>query len=211
MISPSKPTKPEPQPPPADAKFGKVADMLEPPAYGSDDLGWALKSAQDAFQGDLKPAVYAQLCRLAEVVTFVDPQKGVTGLPEQKAAVEKLLRNVGERDKHKNVKVIAQLADKWLDNPERDNKGVLLAGRVQTIVKKSQGTTIAVIALAKPDKNAPTERTIKMVSQEPVELQEKDAVIILGGLAVGGPDGHKELVVWRGMTVKFAVPPPKPK
>ena len=189
-----------------------MVDILKPPAYGSDDLRLALNSARVAFQGDLKPETYSRLCRLAEVLTFVDPQKGVTDLPGQKEAVEKLLRNVGERDKHKNVKAIAQLADKWLDDPGRDNKGVLLAGRVQQIGKNGQGTTIAIVALAKPDKNALTERTIKMLSQEPLSgIQEKDAVIILGGLAVGGPDGHKELVVWHGMTVKFAVPPPKAK
>jgi hypothetical protein len=207
-----KPGEPESQPPSADAaKFGKVVDMLKPPAYGSDDLGWALKSAQDAFKGDVKPEVYPQLCRLAEVLTFVDPQKGVTDLPARKAAAEKLLRDVGERDKHKNVMAIAQLAPKWLDNPDRGNPGILLAGRIQKIGQNSQGRTIAVIALAKPDKSSPTERTIKMVSQEPLDLQEKDAVIILGGLGVGGQGDHKELVVVHGMTVKFAVPPPKAK
>jgi hypothetical protein len=44
-----------------------------------------------------------------------------------------------------------------------------------------------------------------------MDLQEKDAVIILGALAVGGKGDHRELVVWHGMTVKFAVPAPKPK
>ena len=207
----SRPAETESPPAPADTKFGIVADMAKPPAYSSADLGWALKSAQDAFQGDLKATNYASLCRLGEVLTFIDPQKGVTDLPGQKIAVEKLLRDVGDRDKHKNVKIIAQLADKWLENTGRENPGVLLAGRVQKIGRNSQGKTIAVIALAKPNPKAPAERTIKMVSQERLELQEKDAVIILGGLAVGGRDGQRELVVWHGMTVKFAVPAPKAK
>ena len=208
--SEEKPAEAAPQPPSGDSQFGNVADILKPPAYGSDELGWALKNAQDSFQGDLKPENYSQLCRLAEVLTFVDPQKGVTNLADQKAAVEKLLRDVGERDKHKNVKVIAQLAAKWLDNPARDNPGVLLAGRVQKIGKTGQGMTIVVIGLAKPDKNLPTERPIKMLSREPlVDLHEKDAVVVLGGLGVGGQGDHKELVVIHGMTVKFAVPPPK--
>jgi hypothetical protein len=209
-VSPAKPAESEPEPPAADAKFGKVVDMLKPPAYGSDEIGWALKNAQDAFQGDLKPGNYLSLCRLAEAVTFIDPQKGVAGLSERKAAAEKLLRDVGERDKHKNVKVIAQLADKWLDNRDRECAGVLLAGRIQKIGKNSHGTTIAIVALAKPDKSAPAERTIKMLSQEPLDLQEKDAVIILGGLGVGGQGDRKELVVVHGMTVKFAVPAAKP-
>ena len=209
--SEEKPAEAAPGPPSGDAEFGNVVDVLKPPAYGSDKLGWALKNAHDSFQGDLKPENYSQLCRLAEVLTFVDPQKGVTNLADQKAAVEKLLRDVGERDKHKNVKVIAQLAAKWLDNPARDNPGVLLAGRVQKIGKTGQGMTIVVIGLAKPDKNLPTERPIKMLSREPLDLHEKDAVVVLGGLGVGGQGDHKELVVIHGMTVKFAVPPPKPK
>jgi len=204
-----KPAEATPQPASADAQFGNVVDVHKPPAYGSEDLGWALKNAQDSFQGDLKPENYSQLCRLAEVLTFVDPQKGVTNLADQKAAVEKLLRDVGERDKHKNVKVIAQLAAKWLDNPARDNPGVLLAGRVQKVVKTTQGMTIVVIGLAKPDKNLPAERPINMISSEPLDLHEKDAVVILGGLRVSGQGDHKELVVIHGMTVKFAVPPPK--
>ena len=155
MVSP-KPEGSEPKPPPAGgAKFGNVVDILKPPAYGSDDLRLALNSARVAFQGDLKPETYSRLCRLAEVLTFVDPQKGVTDLPGQKEAVEKLLRDVGERDKHKNVKAIAQLADKWLDDPDRDNEGILLAGRVQQIGKNGQGTTIAIVALAKPDPRTP--------------------------------------------------------
>ena len=208
MASPSKPAEPESQPPPGDAKFGNVVDIAKPPAYGSEELGWALTNAQRAFQGDLKPESYAQLCRLAEVLTFVDPQKGVTGLPGQKVAVEKLLRDVGERDKHKNVRVVAQMADKWLDNPGREHPGILLAGRIQKIGVTGQGMTIAVIAMAKPDPKVSTERTIKMVSKEPLDLQVKDAVIVLGGLAVGG---QGEVVVVHGMTVKFAVPPPKAK
>jgi hypothetical protein len=210
--TPSKPVETESPPPPADAKFGNVADMAKPPAYGSADLGWALKSAQDAFQGDLKATNYASLCRLGEVLTFIDPQKGVTDLPSQKIAVEKLLRDVGNRDKHKNVKIIAQLADKWLDNAGRENPGVLLAGRIQKIGHNSAGTTIDVISLAKPDPKAPAERTIKLVSREPLSgFQEKDAVIILGGLAVGGHGDQRELVVWHGVTVRFAVPPAKGK
>ncbi len=207
-----KPGEPKPQQPSADAaKFGKVVDPLKPPAYGSEDLGWALTNAKNAFQGDLKPESYIQLCHLAEVLTFVDPQKGVTDLSSQKAAVEKLLRDVGERGNHKNVMAIAKLAPKWLDNPDREYPGILLAGRIQKIVKTSQGTTAAVITLAKPDKNDPIERTIKMASKQPLDLQEKDAVIILGGLGVTGQGDHKELAVIHGMTVKFAVPPLKPK
>jgi hypothetical protein len=210
--TPSKPAETEPPPPVDDAKFGKVVDMAKPPAYGSDEIAWRLKSAQDAFKGDLQQGNYLPLCRLAEAVTFIDPQKGVTGLGERKAAVEKLLRDVGERDKHKNVKIIAQLADKWLDNPERECAGILLAGRIQKIGKTGSGRPIAIVALAKPDKSAPTERTIKMLSQEPLlGLKEQDAVIVLGGLGVGGQGDRKELVVIHGMTIKFAVPAAKAK
>ncbi len=209
--SPSKPAETEPKPPPADAKFGKVVDIDNPKGYGSDDLVWPLRIAQDAFKGDLKPESYQPLCRLAETLTFIDPRKGVTGLAAEKAAIEKLLRDVGERDKHKNVKVIAQLADKWLDNPGRDCAGVLLAGRIQKITETPHGMSLAFLALAKPNPKAPTERTIKMISRGPFDFQEKDAVIVLGALAVIGTGDRRELVVWHGTTIKFAVPPPKPK
>lgn len=209
---PEEPAKPAVAPPKAQevpavapTALGKTVDMQNKPSYETTAVALTLTKTRDAAENPMNLETYALFCHLGEIISFVDPKGDVVQWQSQKAIIEKLLQDTGQKNKNANVLIIAKLAHQWLDNQEREYPGILVAGKIREAGKTPNGLSIAKIALAKPDKEAKVERILKVVSTDPLDVQPDDRVMVLGGLVAGGRDENRELVVWHGMVVKFPV------
>jgi len=195
-------------------------DLKNRPSYNGGELGNALKAAHAAFgcpkcsstgkvnqetcpdcQGvppsAMNPAVYPAFCRLGEVLAFVDPDDATGQVDARRAAAQDLVEKVGS--KMENVLEVGRLAKALLDQTDRKAPGVMFAGTVQALESKGQlhATTV---------KLAGVDQTIKVISKEPLGMQEKDRVLILGCLVKsnGDADPAAPLFVWSGVAVKFS-------
>jgi len=195
----AEPAAPEATPKP------EAADKVGPrnaPKFTSDDLGKALKAANDAL-GDgarMTPEVFAEFCRLGEAATFVEPNPTDTQLADRQQAVRTVLEKIARQADLFNE--IGRLAGGRLDGDADLKGGILLAGVVKAV--KSQGPLSgAAIDLADfPNK------TIMVLSDRPLEMKDGDRVLVLGGVVsnptqnLAGYSGTKPLVVWHGVSVK---------
>jgi hypothetical protein len=195
---PAVPVTPEANPKP------EAADKIGPrntPKVTSDDLGKALKAANDAL-GDgarMTPEVFAEFCRLGEAATFVEPNPADTRLADRQQAVRTVLEKIARQADLFNE--IGRLAGSRLDSDANLKGGILLAGVVKIV--KSQGPLSgAAVDLADFPK------TIMVLSDRPLEMEAGDRVLVLGGAVsnptqnLAGYSGTKPLVVWYGVSVK---------
>jgi hypothetical protein len=226
--------QPETRPEPPKEIVEKPADqptaqpfvnMKNRPTYGANELGKALKAAHNAFgcpkcnstgkvrQGDadvvcpdckgnppksVTPAAYTELCHLGEVLAFLDANAVGGQIEARKSAARDLLEKLGANPQ--NVLEVKDLAVARMDDQNRNGPGFLFAGTVQDIQGKGQLQRATV-------KLAGVDRTISVIADEPMGLEVKDRVLVLGCLAKkanGNSDPNVPLFVWHGMVVKFA-------
>lgn len=201
--------------PKASATSVSFVDLKQPPKYAAADLANALKEFPEDLgcpkcnstgkvddgvcpecQGQ-PPVAYSEFCRLGEMLAFVDPQS--ESLDARQAEARQLLEKAGSNPGV--VKEIGRLSVALLEDEERPAPGILFAGTVVEINGKGQLQAAKI-------KLAGVERTIKVVSKEPMELAAKDRVLVSGCLvkngSANGADTAPALFVWRGLVVKFA-------
>ncbi len=152
----------------------------------------------------MSPELYARLCHLAEVVTFVS--KGDNSSWNQRDGVQQLLAQVG--GDQKGAEAIGRLAGFQLDQMHHRNPGIALAGTVQEMsqVGNLYGMRIVLFGLPK---------VVTVVSWRPAQpaIKEHDRVIILGSIVENpvenlvGYEGRLPQVVWGGLPVRL---PPQP-
>jgi hypothetical protein len=152
----------------------------------------------------MTPEVYARLCHLAEVVTFVS--KGESTAWQQREAVQKLLMAAGADQKA--AESIGRLAGFQLDHARHKEPGIALAGTVQEMsqVGSLYGMKIVLFGLPK---------VVTVISWRPAQpaIREHDRVLILGTIVdnpaenLVGYDGRLPQVVWGGLPAKL---PPQP-
>ena len=200
--------------------------LANPPSFTPSDLGTALKAAHASFgcpkcnstgkvmqdgseavcpdcQGDppegLMPSAYGKFCHLAEVVTFLndaadDPQTG-----PRKLAIADLLKKLGRAPA--NVDKVGFQAGGLCLRKNRDGNGILLAGIVQKVGTVGHANAAHV-------QMATSRRTVIVVTKEPLPIQPRENVFVLGSLVddpdenLIGFDTSQPLVVWGGMAVK---------
>jgi len=199
---------------PAEPEVG----VLQAPSYGNAELGEALKLAHDAkTEWDAAPPdaakrrglardLYANLCRLGQTVTFVDPHD--TKVEGRIEAIRRLLEDLG-RDS-RNVELIGNTAPGWMSFAGRDSNGVMLAGEVKSIalngslfethLQLSGGKQAVVSVLSKADPSDNAWST----------YQEGQQVFVLGSIVtdpsinLAGYEGTEGQVVWGGYAVVIA-------
>lgn len=200
--SPAEQPEPKPEPPPEDYVGPRAL-----PSFTSDELGQALKAAHDASSGagatsEMTAETYQKFCRMGQVFTFVQGDAHDGRLTSRKLAVRKLLKTIG--DQPGRTAQIARLAGALLENQQRLQGGILLAGTAGPVVSQGRlhGTVVRLTAHG---------RSISVLSGRPLTLAEGDQVIVLGSIVnnpaqnLVGYNGTKPLVVWAGTAVKLAL------
>ncbi|HEY2841814.1 MAG TPA: hypothetical protein VGJ26_21830, partial [Pirellulales bacterium] len=154
----------------------------------------------------ITPEAYARLCRLAEVVTFVDTQNAkeneLTPLAEQ---VHKLIGAAGADPR--TVETIGRLAGYQLEQAERKQNGVALTGTVQQLSQEGKFFTMRIVLLGLP-------KVVTVVSRRPPQssIKEHDRVMILGSIVndpvenLNGYSGSLSQVIWGGMPARLPTP-----
>ena len=150
--------------------------------------------------GKITPEVYAQLCHLSQVVTFVEIAPGDPQLLHRREAVEQvLLRAAADRDKQN---ALGRLAGYHLANPQRPSDGVLLAGTIQDIDREGEFYRTRMVLFGLPE-------TVTIVSHGRPPLAAQDKALVAGSLLdnprekLPGYAGSVPLVVWGGLPVKI--------
>lgn len=150
----------------------------------------------------LTPEAYARLCHLAEVVTFVDtksaPESELGPLADQ---VQKLLGAAG--GDARTIETIGRLGGYQLEQQDRKQNGVALAGTVQQLSQEGKFYTMQIVLLGLPKK-------VTVVSRRPPQtaIKEHDRVLILGSIVndpienLNGYTGSLSQVVWGGMPTR---------
>jgi len=199
--------------------------LAAPPTFTPGELGEALKAAHDAFgcprcnsKGEITeggktlvcpdcqghppdavtPAAYPKFCRLAEVITFVEPAPGGQ-LAARKSAAADLLRAVGS--KAENVVEIGRLASSLLERDDRQTSGIFLSGTVLATQEQEELSSAVV-------KIAGVEKRVAVTTGGPLGLAEGDRILVVGSLLADPPDQPIEregadAVVWLGLCEKF--------
>ncbi len=169
-----------------------------PPSFTSDELGKALKAANDAINGEdatgaMTDEAYGHFCRLAHLVTFaaagqqlIDRELAVGGL------LEDLAEKPGQFDR------IGGLAGALWD-AEVTEGGILLAGTVLKVGAKD-GLHAIVVKLPQP-----YDDSVLLMKDKSLFIKEKDKVLMLGSIVVdpkenvAGYAGSQKRVIWAGM------------
>ena len=142
----------------------------------------------------ISPTVYARLCRLAHVVTNVNPRD--SGVYDRRKAVESVLAKATDTPEKFNA--ISQQAAGRLDDRSRPDPGVLLVGNVQKIGQQGLWHTIELVLLG----NA---RPVTVVTPGAPGMQPGQNVVIAGSIVetpstrLEGYRGREALVVRGGM------------
>jgi len=152
----------------------------------------------------ITPESYVRLCHLAEVTTFVDtksaPEAELSLLADQ---VRKLM--VTASGDMRSIETMGRLAGYQLDQSDRRENGVVLAGTVSQLSQEGRFFTMQVVLLGIPKK-------VTVVSSRAPQtaIKEHDRVIILGSIVndpienLNGYVGRLPQVVWGGMPVRLA-------
>ncbi|NQU19844.1 MAG: hypothetical protein HQ567_01070 [Candidatus Nealsonbacteria bacterium] len=173
----------------------------DPPSFTSDELGEALKAADDAINGpgtggEMTDEAYGHFCRLAHRITFAaaGPQLG-----DREMAVRGLLEDLAKRPGQ--LDRIGSLAAALWDAEEPAEGGVLLAGTVQKVGEKD-GLRAIVVKLPQP-----YDKSLLLLKDKSLFIEEKDKVLAIGSIVedpkenVAGYAGSQKRVVWAGMAV----------
>ena len=191
-----------PAPPKPEAFPEGYVGLVDPPSYSSDDLGEALKAAHESLTEASDPVseeTYRKLCRLAEVVTFVDSAPGAKQLGSRRSAVRKLLGQIG-KDQANIDRIGFQAGALCVDHSGRGS-GILLAGKVVKSVSdgNAHGSQVQLAASG---------RTILVAGDKPLSANEDDSVLILGSIVdnpaenLVGFTTQQPFVIWAGLTIR---------
>ena len=154
----------------------------------------------------MTPELYAKLCHLAEVVTFVS--KGDANTWSQRDAVQSLLVSAAA-DQHV-AETIGRLGGFQLDqlHAQDHGNGIALAGTVQEMSQVGSLYAMRIVLFGLP-------KVVTVVSWRPAQpaINEHDRVIILGSIVddpianLAGYEGHLPQVVWGGLPAKLTPQP----
>jgi len=152
----------------------------------------------------ITPELFAQLCHLAEVVTFVSKGDGNTW--SQRETLQTLLASVGSDPKA--AEAVGRLAGFQLEPNRHRNPGIALAGTVQEMSQVGSLHAMKVVLFGLP-------KVVTVVSWRPAQpaINVHDRVIILGSIVdnpvenLAGYDGRQDQVVWGGLPVKLPLQP----
>jgi hypothetical protein len=154
----------------------------------------------------MTPELYAKLCHLAEVVTFVS--KGDANTWSQRETVQNLL--VSAAADQRVAEAIGRLAGFQLDQMRHKDHGtgIALAGTVQELSQVGGLYAMRIVLFGLP-------KVVTVVSWRPAQpaINEHDRVIILGSIVddpvenLVGYEGRLPQVVWGGLPAKL---PPQP-
>jgi len=191
--------------PPKPKAFPKgYIGLVNPPSYSFDELGEALKAARESLaeaSGPVSEEAYRKLCRLAEVVTFVDSAPGAEPVVSGTSAVRKLLAQIG-KDQASLDRIGHQAGALCVDHGARGS-GILLAGKVVKSVSdgNAHGSLVQLAASG---------RTILVAGNKPLAAEAEDSVLILGSIVdnptanLVGFSTQQPFVIWAGLTVRVA-------
>jgi hypothetical protein len=176
----------------------------QPPAYGSDELGAALKAAdvawkagQQEFPKTLTPEAYQKLCSLAEAVTFVEGPANDSQLENRREGARHMAMRIATTAV--SFHDTGRLAGELLRNPSPAG-GIVLAGKV-TMAGSKGGLHAATVQIGGRTK-------VVVMSDQPLGLEKDDLVVVLGSIIpepaknLAGYTGSQPLVVWSGAVAK---------
>jgi len=171
--------------------------LAEPPDYLPEDLANSLQAARRSVTSGIDPRTYESLCRLAEVVTFIDPGARQSG--EGRSAAGALIAEIGQDPA--NLDKIGYQAGALCAAGNRKGNGIVLAGKIvdHAAEGKAHATQVELAASG---------RTVLVAGNDPLPAQPGDAVLILGSIVddpaknLIGFDTQKPYVIWAGLTVK---------
>lgn len=176
--------------------------LVNPPSYSSDELGVALETAQESLTEASDPAsedTYRKLCRLAEVVTFVEGAPGAEPLVSHMSDVRELLARIGKDQA--NLDRIGHRAGALCVDHSASGSGILLAGKVMKSVSdgSAHGSLVQLAASG---------RTILVAGNKPLSAEAEDSVLILGSIVdkpaenLIGFSTQQPIVIWAGLTIR---------
>jgi hypothetical protein len=186
--------------PPAKIEVAMVTTVgpRQPPTFDAAKLAAVLAAADAALKGkppaEITDEDYRKLCRLAEVVTFVQGAADA-----QKQAVQAVARQLGQSAKG-SAKIVAA-ARKLVE--DKAPGGILLTGTVMKITSKDGYQWVAV----RPD---PSAKAVLVLSDRSLAVKENDPVLIFGAIIaeptknLSGYQGSQPVVVWAGLPVVLA-------
>ncbi len=169
------------------------------------DLDSSIGEATDAFfnkgAGKMNAENYPAFCRLAEVQTYIAPEKQ---LPAQRKSVREILVNIAKDPRQ--IAEIGRLAGEAVKNAGAHPGGILLAGKA-TKISKTDNMEGAFVKLA-----GGGDEVVTVLSIKPLNFKVDDDVLIAGGMIskpaenIAGFKGRSPLVVWLGETVPIPAP-----
>jgi hypothetical protein len=190
----------------------KIGPRL-PANFSSLDLDTALQEATDAFvikgSGKVSAENYPLFCRLAEVQTFIAPDKLS---PSQQRNMDELLGTIAKDPRQiaeigrlggeavKKAQNAIKKADEEAKKADAHPGGIFLAGKVAKIINRNgmYGTMIAPAAGGE---------TVPVLSLKPMNFKDEDNVLIAGGMIakptenIAAYQGKFSLVIWLGAMV----------
>jgi len=151
----------------------------DPPPASSDELGAALKEANEAIMAEdaglMDEPTYEKFRQLGELVTFARGWPDDTRLSGRKQGVERVLKTIG-RDPTQ-AEAIGRLSKAFLDGGPGNQDGILLSGTSGTPGERN-GVYAAVIYLTGQDS------TIFVMSDKELPFQKGNNVVVLGTIVV---------------------------
>jgi hypothetical protein len=152
----------------------------------------------------MTPDLYAKLCHLAEVVTFVS--KGDTSAWSQRETVQGLLATAGADQKA--AEAIGRLAGFQLEQGHHKDPGIAIAGTVQEMSQVGSLFGMKIVLFGLP-------KVVTVVSWRPAQpaINVHDRVIILGSIVENptenlvGYEGRQAQVIWGGLPAKLSAQP----
>ncbi len=202
-----------PDDPPPDEPVEERLGVRNAPSYTGDELGKALKEADD-FKAKVEAEggmdltarpqdaadMYRALCNLSERATFVDPDGNQ--VKDRLAAAEGIVLDLSK--KKSQLDAIGRFGATWLELGEkRPGNGIALAGTVMSIAPQGElfDTELQLFAGGQP--------VVTVMSKvDPQEAYSKDdRIVILGSvveepsLNLAGYEGNQSIVTWRGYPV----------
>ncbi len=193
---------PQPEPQPQSLPDGYIG-VLSPPSFTSDELGKALKAANEAISGDhatgeMTAEAYRTFCRLGHVLTFVKGKAADTRLDDRKQAVKTIRERLAEDPGRVNE--IGRLAAGRIETAGGPKGGILLAGAAGQTQEQGglYATTIRLAGHPGP---------VVVMSDRPLPFEDKTTVLVLGSVVtdpaenLAGYKGTKPFLVWVGTAV----------
>ncbi len=177
--------------------------LIEPPSYSSEELGEALMAAVEGLEdpaAEISEEAFRTMCRLAEMITFVDSSSGARAAGSRRSAARKLLQQIGANPT--NLDKVGFQAGALCVRQDRQANGILLAGKVAKLVSEgnAHGAHVELAASGK---------AVLVVGKQPLPAKVDDSVLILGSIVdnpaenLAGFPTQQPFAIWAGLTVKI--------